>query len=272
MKSSMPASLVAVVASQDVFLAPQISLGMVSGSGMVVDAKNLSGMMVEYGLEVDTQDNSCVNFLNGLRAQHGLSSVTLMSSKMSCAANQAQGDAASSAHHHFTECGEAAQCEAMHSATDMTCEQGIQMYYDEGPPTDGKLNHYQIIMSSDYKSMSYGHCNNCGSWGTYYTHDFFWGSDPSPTPTPPPPSPSSASCHAHPACSGLDGDCCPTVDGVTLDCCSSQLEIELFQVMEESFDTPCDNNWRCQEAGLTGHCCPTDDGVLLDCCSHEGPR
>merc|ERR1712071_289012 len=152
------------------------------------------------------------------------------------------------------------------------------MYYNEGPPTDGKLNHYQIIMSSDYKSMSYGRCNNCGSYGTFYTHDFFWASGPSPTPPPPPPtpSPSGASCHAHPACSGLTGDCCPTVDGVLLDCCSSELEIEHFQVMEESFDARadgrCDSNWRCQDAGLTGNCCPTDGGVMLDCCSHEGPR
>jgi len=224
MKSSMPVSLLAVVASQEVFLAKQIPAGEVVGSGMVVDSKNVSDSMVASAVEMSVRDDSCVNFLNGLRAQHGLSPVTLKPSEMSCAANQAQGDAASSAHHHFTECGEAAQCEAMHSSTDMTCEQGIQMYYNEGPPTDGKLNHYQIIMSSDYKAMSYGHCNNCGSWGTYYTHDFFWHSDPTPAPTPPPPpppSPSSASCSAYAACSKLAGDCCPTTDGTMLDCCTA---------------------------------------------------
>lgn len=276
MKSSVPASLVAVVASQDIFLAPQVSIGKVFGTGMMVDAKNFSGTATEYGLGAVAQDDSCVNFLNGLRAQHGLSPVTLMPSKMSCAANQASGDAASSAHDHFGDCGEAAQCEAMHSNTDMTCEQGIQMYYNEGPPTDGKLNHYQIIMSSSYKSMSYGHCTNCGSWGTYYTHDFFWdaGPSPTPTPTPPPPSPS-ASCAAHPACSGLEGDCCPTTDGVQLDCCSAHLEEadELSDYPVYDYDySDCNENYRCVEIGLTGKCCPTTGGVFLDCCSHEGPR
>lgn len=273
MKSSVLASLVAVVASQDLFLAPQLSTGKVSSTGMTVDAKNISGMATEYGLGAGTQDDSCVSFLNGLRAQHGLSPMTLMPSKMSCAANQASGDAASSAHDHFGDCGEAAQCEAMHSNTDMTCEQGIQMYYNEGPPTDGKLNHYQIIMSSSYKSMSYGHCTNCGSWGTYYTHDFFWDAGPSPTPAPPP-SPS-ASCAAHPACSGLEGDCCPTTDGVQLNCCSAHVEVaeELPQVDYDYSD--CDENYRCADLGLTGKCCPTDaqhGHVSLDCCSHEGPR
>jgi len=271
MKSAVPASLVALVASQDVFLAPQVSTGMVSGFGVAVDAKNVSDLTVDIGLEVGAQDDSCVNFLNGLRAQHGLSPVTLMPSKMSCAANQASGDAASSAHHHFGDCGEAAQCEAMHSSTDMTCEQGIQMYYNEGPPKDGKLNHYQIIMSSSYKSMSYGHCTNCGSWGTYYTHDFFWDSGPNPAPTPPAPppspSPSSASCAAHSACSGLAGDCCPTTDGVQLDCCSAHLEVA------EVYDySDCNENYRCADIGLPGKCCPTTGGVFLDCCSHEGPR
>jgi beta-glucanase (GH16 family) len=30
----------------------------------------------------------------------------------------------------------------------------------------------------------------------------------------------SAQCSAHPACSGLSGNCCPTVDNVFLDCCN----------------------------------------------------
>jgi len=41
-----------------------------------------------------------------------------------------------------------------------------------------------------------------------------------PTPVPPPPTPSGAACAAHPACSGLVGNCCPTIDGVILACCN----------------------------------------------------
>jgi len=54
---------------------------------------------------------------------------------------------------------------------------------------------------------------------------------PTPRPTPQPtlqpiPHPlpaSSAACSAWPACSNLDGDCCPTSDGVWLDCCQGQI-------------------------------------------------
>merc|ERR1711879_673424 len=35
--------------------------------------------------------------------------------------------------------------------------------------------------------------------------------------------PSTAACSSHPACSKLKGNCCPTDDGVILDCCSSAL-------------------------------------------------
>ena len=41
------------------------------------------------------------------------------------------------------------------------------------------------------------------------------------TPTPPPAS--KRACAAHPACSGLTGDCCPTTAGVMLGCCSSSI-------------------------------------------------
>lgn len=269
MKLSVPASFVAVVACQDVFLAPQISTGMIVGSGMEVDLQNASGMSFMSGVEVDGQADSCLNFLNGLRSQHGLSPLTLMSSQMSCAANQAQGDSTTSAHEHFTACGEAAQCEASWSGTGASCEQGIQMYYNEGPSG----GHYKIIMSSDYKSMSYGHCNNCGSDGTFYTHDFFWGSGPSPTPPPAPtPSPSSASCDAHHACSGLTGDCCPTTDGVQLDCCSAHLEVmgtsPIPPPANVTMDDSCYIYIACWNAGLGhGDCCPTKDGVWLDCCN-----
>ncbi|CAB9503831.1 expressed unknown protein [Seminavis robusta] len=47
---------------------------------------------------------------------------------------------------------------------------------------------------------------------------------------------------------GLDGACCPTVDGVYLDCCERR----------------CYENLRCD--GLQGDCCPTKEGDYLDCC------
>jgi beta-glucanase (GH16 family) len=45
-------------------------------------------------------------------------------------------------------------------------------------------------------------------------------STPAPAPAPTPGAASGAKqCSAHPACSALPGDCCPTIDNVFLDCC-----------------------------------------------------
>eukprot|EP00522_Entomoneis_paludosa_P010607 CAMPEP_0172453486 /NCGR_PEP_ID=MMETSP1065-20121228/10779_1 /TAXON_ID=265537 /ORGANISM="Amphiprora paludosa, Strain CCMP125" /LENGTH=233 /DNA_ID=CAMNT_0013205669 /DNA_START=121 /DNA_END=822 /DNA_ORIENTATION=+ len=64
-------------------------------------------------------------------------------------------------------------------------------------------------------------------------------------------------CAHNPACNalGLAGDCCPTIDGVFLACCAE----------EDPATKQCDGNWACN--GLSGDCCPTVDGVHLDCCS-----
>jgi hypothetical protein len=62
-------------------------------------------------------------------------------------------------------------------------------------------------------------------------------------------------CKANPSCAALKltGNCCPTNDGVTLDCCK--------------FDsTKCRSNTGCDKLGLKGECCPTIDGKFLDCC------
>jgi len=83
-----------------------------------------------------------------------------------------------------------------------------------------------------------------------------------PTPGPPPPSPA-ASCDAHPACSGLQGDCCPTGDGVMLGCCGGPSPPPPPPPPSSS----CDAHPACQQAGLLGDCCPTSDGVTLGCCS-----
>jgi hypothetical protein len=72
-------------------------------------------------------------------------------------------------------------------------------------------------------------------------------------PTPPPPS-NTTQCSAYPACAGLDGDCCPTKDGVTLKCCAA---------------AACSAAPNCAKLGLEGDCCPTSDGVWLECCSSQ---
>jgi C1A family cysteine protease len=48
----------------------------------------------------------------------------------------------------------------------------------------------------------------------------------SPAPAPPP-TPSGSSCAANAGCAplGLAGECCPTVDGVMLDCCSAHYQV-----------------------------------------------
>lgn len=66
-------------------------------------------------------------------------------------------------------------------------------------------------------------------------------------------------CDQFPACIGNDGkpllgDCCPTSDGVVLDCCK--------------VDAQCKNHPKC--SGLAGNCCPTNDGITLDCCLTGG--
>merc|ERR550525_472618 len=69
---------------------------------------------------------------------------------------------------------------------------------------------------------------------------------------------SSSSCSVHKKCvaAGLTGECCPTIDGVTLDCCDKPPPDE----------KSCASHSACVTAGLTGQCCPTKDGVTLDCC------
>jgi len=72
-------------------------------------------------------------------------------------------------------------------------------------------------------------------------------------PHPPhPPAPADASCAAHSACSMLEGNCCPTDAGVTLDCCAA---------------ASCSSNPGCASLGLEGNCCPDDSGLMLECCS-----
>lgn len=66
------------------------------------------------------------------------------------------------------------------------------------------------------------------------------------------PPPDDQTCAAHSACSELEGNCCPTDAGVTLDCCGATL---------------CSSHPECASLGLAGNCCPDDFGLQLDCCS-----
>jgi hypothetical protein len=67
---------------------------------------------------------------------------------------------------------------------------------------------------------------------------------------------SEASCDLNPGCSalGMLGSCCPSADGVFLNCC--EREFAQYQV-----HPACSH--------LTNDCCPTETGVFLDCCSED---
>lgn len=124
--------------------------------------------------------NSCVNHLNGLRAKKGLAPVTYNTAKQSCVDWQAKTDSgADSPHKTAGKCGEVTfpdpsgsgwtvigQCEAQGQSS---CEEAIDDYYSEGP-TGG---HYQVIMSSYSKTMTYTETSYSGQFHTWFTHDFF---------------------------------------------------------------------------------------------------
>jgi hypothetical protein len=116
-------------------------------------------------------DPGCLARVNFHRKNHGLYPMTAHGAAANaCATKQAQVDAKNfpvSAHSMFGECGESGQCEAAGVAT---CPQAIDEYYAEGP-TGG---HYQIIMSTAFKTMSWGGCLNCvPKYGYMYTPDFW---------------------------------------------------------------------------------------------------
>jgi len=160
MKSSVIASLVAAAASQDVFLGSN-SLGQEFTSGV-------AGPGMELSLSTES-DSSCLAKLNGFRHTKGLKAMTIKASSNSCAGTQAKKDAASSPHAHFGDCGEHGQCEALGTHS---CEDSLQMYFNEGPGSGSAHGHYNIIMGS-YSQMSYGHCESCGSYGTFWTMNFY---------------------------------------------------------------------------------------------------
>ena len=68
----------------------------------------------------------------------------------------------------------------------------------------------------------------------------------------------SSDCGLYPVCNGLGlaGECCPTIDAWTLDCCNDILPVQPL----------CQDNPACAALDLTGSCCPTVDEVFLTCC------
>lgn len=91
---------------------------------------------------------------------------------------------------------------------------------------------------------------------------------------------SSKLCSAHSQCSHLAGDCCPTTDGVFLDCCNKADEIQLtgqcchtptrhddghLYCCSPETSTCASNPW-CAHEGLVGACCPNPFGEYLPCC------
>lgn len=65
------------------------------------------------------------------------------------------------------------------------------------------------------RGVSCAHIDCCGQVFTYGDPDKYYDETPS-----------SAACSAHPKCAHLEGDCCPTKDGVMLDCCNGA-DVEL---------------------------------------------
>jgi hypothetical protein len=80
-----------------------------------------------------------------------------------------------------------------------------------------------------------------------------------------------SSCEKHSQCTGLIGDCCPTVAGDFLECCHDTLtesdpnmNLPKNQMTESRDDSLCANHVLC--SNLLGFCCPTMEGIYLGCC------
>jgi len=84
---------------------------------------------------------------------------------------------------------------------------------------------------------------------------------PTPEPTPEPTGNFSLPmCSAHPKCSRLSGNCCPTNSGTRLSCCTQPYT---------TYVPTCDAHEGCKH--LSGNCCPTMDpirSINLGCCSN----
>jgi len=109
----------------------------------------------------------CLDYLNGIRAKHGLRALGAATwDGYRCAYSVATQDAQGpNWHAHFGQCSEDAQCEAEGQSD---CKGGIDAYYSEGPGG----GHYDIIMGN-YCYMAWGFCSGCSPIGTFMTHNFY---------------------------------------------------------------------------------------------------
>jgi hypothetical protein len=97
-------------------------------------------------------------------------------------------------------------------------------------------------------------------------------------------------CQQHVGCAShsLAGYCCPTLEGVMLDCCGTLVSVPVPRPVvvpipvsipvHVPVKTPnsipnrrCSANPKCKELGLKGQCCPTAHGKFLDCCKNTPP-
>jgi hypothetical protein len=68
----------------------------------------------------------------------------------------------------------------------------------------------------------------------------------------------SSECSVNAGCANLEGNCCPTAEGLMLGCCDAVI------------GTTCGANKGCADLGLLeGFCCPTPEGLYLDCCTNQ---
>lgn len=72
------------------------------------------------------------------------------------------------------------------------------------------------------------------------------------------------SCNANSNCIGLEGDCCPTSNGIYLDCCGDQSTSLNVPTPATTESNACSAHPNCN--GLSGICCPNNNGIFLDCC------
>mgnify|MGYP002803415914 FL=1 len=72
-------------------------------------------------------------------------------------------------------------------------------------------------------------------------------------------------CAAYPQCKSarVQGNCCPTDEGVTLSCCSQLPDVS--KSIATSSD--CAAIPACAKKNQTGACCPTANGIHLPCCA-----
>ena len=109
-----------------------------------------------------TAAQACVDHINALRNTLGLPALARWDGAETCADGQAESDSETGiAHGAFGKCEESGQCEcpgwnSLTGNASSIVPGCLDMMWAEGPPTDGKLNHYEIMTSTSYTMVSCG--------------------------------------------------------------------------------------------------------------------